>query len=102
MSYYLADDTLSVYEPRRCNSGMPGGMFADRSKVKRHNAGPLAYYGPDQLYVGAVLVVNGRAFELMEADEFTYHHMETHPDVFSAANVDKVRSENTAGMLWDV
>ncbi len=35
LGYYLADDTMSVYEPVQRNSGQPGGMFLERGRIPR-------------------------------------------------------------------
>jgi hypothetical protein len=35
LGYYLADDTMSVYEPAQRNSGQPGGMFLERGRIPR-------------------------------------------------------------------
>ena len=34
LSYFLMDDTLSIYEPPIRNSGVVGGKFLERSKVR--------------------------------------------------------------------
>ena len=35
ISYRLADDTISVYEPQVRNSGVIGGKFLERSRVAK-------------------------------------------------------------------
>jgi hypothetical protein len=35
VSHFLLDGTTSIFEPKRNNSGMRGGMFLERMKVKR-------------------------------------------------------------------
>jgi hypothetical protein len=52
ISYFLADDTLAVFEPPQRNSGIPGGRTADRGKVRRPAAGPLDYYRPCDMRIG--------------------------------------------------
>ena len=36
INYFLADDTLSVFEPVVRNSGMKGGTFLNRMRYKKH------------------------------------------------------------------
>ena len=33
LSYFLADDTLSIFEPPQRNTGITGGKYLERSKV---------------------------------------------------------------------
>lgn len=47
LSYFLADDTLSVFEPPVRNSGIVGGRFLERTRV--------AHVQPATLFVGARL-----------------------------------------------
>jgi hypothetical protein len=53
VSLFLEDDTLSVFEPRRTNSGLPGGAFAERGRVRRPGGGASDCYGPQDMKVGA-------------------------------------------------
>lgn len=48
----MGDDTLSVFEPPQRNSGLPGGTFAERGRVRRPGGAALDYYGPQDLLVG--------------------------------------------------
>lgn len=84
LSYFLADDTLGVYEPPVRNSGIVGGKFLERSRVYRPQSTEV--YRPGDLFVGATLEVHKRIFFVYEADEFTLRFMEQHPDVFPAAD----------------
>ncbi|MEW5310499.1 MAG: hypothetical protein WDW38_002293 [Sanguina aurantia] len=88
ISYHLLDQTLSVWEPPQANSGMKGGTFLERTKVKKEGGGgavgSLADIGGgrDNLYtdadmeVGRVVVLFSRAFELLDADESSLCYME--------------------------
>ena len=35
VSYFMLDNAMSIYEPKVPNSGIRGGMFLDRVKVKK-------------------------------------------------------------------
>lgn len=52
LSLFLLDKTLAVWEPRTDNSGMPGGTFLERTRVKNPTTG-LPYNDTD-LQVGTV------------------------------------------------
>ena len=42
------------------------------------------------LYVGATLLINGRSFELLEADEYTYTYMENNKHLFIMADYEAI------------
>ena len=91
-NYFLGDDSLSVFEPRRGNSGLPGGVFAERARMRRPGGGPLDYYRPQDMQVGARVTVNARVFELTDADEATLKLMEAQPQAFACADAHAVRA----------
>lgn len=66
---YLADDTVSVYEAPVRNSGIVGGPFASRRRVRNPATG--AWYAPRDFFVGATVTISGRGFVLTAADEAT-------------------------------
>ena len=35
ISFFLSDDTISVFEPEKRNSGIVHGKFIERSKIKK-------------------------------------------------------------------
>jgi len=35
LSYFMGDGSLSIFEPPQRNSGLPGGKFLERMKVRR-------------------------------------------------------------------
>lgn len=86
ISYFMADDTISVYEPIVRNCGIIGGKFLERGRIfKSTLEEPYTYY---DLYVGAVLDIHHRGFELLEADEYTYTYMENNRHVFVMSDAD--------------
>ena len=66
---HLADDTVSVYEAPVRNSGVVGGPFASRRRVRNPAKG--AWYEPREFFVGATITIAARGFRLTEADEAT-------------------------------
>jgi Ca2+-binding EF-hand superfamily protein len=85
IQFYLSDDTLSVYEVVKRNSGIIGGKFLQRRLVKNVETG--ANFKPGDFVVGAAVNVNGYKFSLLAADEFTLSFMEGHCDVFRYSDV---------------
>ncbi|KAI9223544.1 hypothetical protein BC828DRAFT_403054 [Blastocladiella britannica] len=89
VSYHLADDTVSVFEPYVRNSGIVGGKWLERSKVKlqpHQHAGShesqTQYLGTTDLYVGAEVLLAGFPFVMIGADEHALRFMDAHPHLF--------------------
>ncbi|TGZ60658.1 hypothetical protein CRM22_008410 [Opisthorchis felineus] len=92
---FLSDDTFSVYEPPRRNSGFKGGLFLERGRVKKPNTerfsvDPPDYYSPSDLYVGAEVIFNSFKFFILDADEYAYKYMEEHSAEFPYSNIKKI------------
>jgi len=73
ISYYLADDTIGVYEPPARNSGFMGGKFMERCRSK--DPSTADYYTPQDMQVGACFEFRKHLFILIEADEYTLNFM---------------------------
>jgi len=85
VSYFLADDTISVFEKQQRNSGFNGGKFIQRTKLKNNQTGQ--YFKPADFQVGKNIIINGFSFNLTDADSFTYSYMESNPDEFPQADL---------------
>ncbi|XP_053404745.1 EF-hand domain-containing family member C2-like [Mercenaria mercenaria] len=98
ISYFLSDDTILVFEPPVRNSGIIGGKFLERSRIKQPNQ-PLystkmsEYYLASDLYVGAHVDFNSHRFILIDADEYAFRYMENDAMNFSKANVEAIVSK---------
>ncbi|XP_076963645.1 EF-hand domain-containing family member C2 [Callospermophilus lateralis] len=93
ISYFLSDDTLSVFEPIERNSGLTGGMFLKRIRVKRPGQEIFKselsdYIKSEELHVGAKLNVNGYLFLLLNADEYTLNYMENNTNRFPFSSIE--------------
>merc|ERR1711959_420509 len=55
VSYYLADDTIIVYEPPARNSGIMGGKWMERCRVKIPDSTDGEMYKAKDMAVGAML-----------------------------------------------
>tara|TARA_B110000208_G_scaffold186656_1_gene243500 strand:- start:180 stop:1106 length:927 start_codon:yes stop_codon:yes gene_type:complete len=62
VQYFLADDSISVYEPPVHNSGFVGGKFIRRMRIKKEGVTPTTYYGPDDFYLEAIPIFFGQKF----------------------------------------
>eukprot|EP00798_Chlamydomonas_sp_ICE-L_P024281 gene24281-9880_t len=84
LSFFLMDDTLQLFEPPSKNSGISGGKFLERQRVFKPQSEEI--YTCQDLYVGSTVLVYGRTFELLEADEYTYTYMENNKHIFIMAD----------------
>ncbi|NXD67336.1 EFHC2 protein, partial [Eolophus roseicapillus] len=92
ISYFLSDDTISVFEHVQRNSGIRGGKFLERGRIKKpgqelFKSEPSEYFKAQDLFVGARVCFHGHNFLLVDADEYTLNYMEKHENEFSVADV---------------
>jgi hypothetical protein len=77
IKYFLADDTVAVFEPPQKNSGIVGGKFLERGRI--HKPHSHEYFCQADFYTGAVLEFHCWTFVLYQADEYTLSYMESDP-----------------------
>ncbi|XP_066108668.1 EF-hand domain-containing protein 1 [Saccopteryx bilineata] len=85
LSYFLATDMISIFEPPVRNSGIIGGKYLGRTKVvKPHSPveNPI-YYGPSDFFIGAVIEVFGHRFIILDTDEYVLKYMESNAAQYS-------------------
>ncbi|KAJ9574140.1 hypothetical protein L9F63_008473, partial [Diploptera punctata] len=92
ISYYLCDDTVSVFENPLHNSGFIGGEFIKRTKIPKpgqevFSSDPPKYFEQEDFFIGNVLILCGFEFILVSADEYALRYMEVHCDEFPASNI---------------
>ncbi|XP_023255140.1 EF-hand domain-containing family member C2-like, partial [Seriola lalandi dorsalis] len=85
ISFYLCDDSISVFEHPQKNSGVLSGKFLERGRVKKpgqelFKSELSQYFKAQDLYVGATLCINNKNFRLLDADEYTLRYMEKHAE----------------------
>ncbi|KAM6290237.1 EF-hand domain-containing family member C2 [Porphyrio hochstetteri] len=91
ISYFLSDDTISVFEHTEWNTGILGGKFLGRGRIKKpgqelFKSEPSEYFEAQNLFVGARLCFHGHNFLLVDADEYTFNYMEKHANEFPVAD----------------
>ncbi|XP_076482302.1 EF-hand domain-containing family member C2 isoform X2 [Bombus vancouverensis nearcticus] len=97
---FLMDDTVSIFELARRNSGFRRCLFQKRMPMMLPNQEVFVskkpdYYKPEDFYIGARPNLNGFIFEITSADVYALRYMELHCDKFAKANakliVEKLR-----------
>mmetsp|Transcript_2158 Transcript_2158/g.5441 ORF Transcript_2158/g.5441 Transcript_2158/m.5441 type:complete len:518 (+) Transcript_2158:3540-5093(+) len=68
--YYLEDQTISIIEPKKMNSGTPQGAFLKRQSVLKNDRSGLALQ-PQDFEVGSSVVIYGKNIILADCDEYT-------------------------------
>eukprot|EP00285_Hemiselmis_virescens_P014834 CAMPEP_0173403448 /NCGR_PEP_ID=MMETSP1356-20130122/56846_1 /TAXON_ID=77927 ORGANISM="Hemiselmis virescens, Strain PCC157" /NCGR_SAMPLE_ID=MMETSP1356 /ASSEMBLY_ACC=CAM_ASM_000847 /LENGTH=633 /DNA_ID=CAMNT_0014363981 /DNA_START=26 /DNA_END=1924 /DNA_ORIENTATION=- len=96
ISYYPADDTLSIWETsgNGRNTGMASGKFLERMKLAKPgtSGSKIAYYQQGDLYIGAVVAAQTRRFVLTSMDRFTSRLMDVEDKPDAAMQEDSSRS----------
>lgn len=82
ITYFLNNDTMSIFEKFDRNSGFVGGKFLERMRCKNEASGE--YFKPSDLYAGAQVTVNSFKFKLVDADDSTIEFMRQNPRVFGS------------------
>lgn len=72
ISFFLADDTVSIFEPQRRNSGRVGGQFLKRSCQKRSDG---SSFTEADFFVGACVFLVGFDFVLTDVDDYSLKYM---------------------------
>ncbi|XP_055388242.1 EF-hand domain-containing protein 1-like [Condylostylus longicornis] len=85
LQYNLADDSISITEPPLKNSGIIGGKFLNRCKIKIPKCDPKSptYYTPKNIIIGSILEINSHRFRITGADLFVYRYMQNYPELFT-------------------
>ncbi|KZC10057.1 PREDICTED: EF-hand domain-containing family member C2-like [Dufourea novaeangliae] len=89
--FFLMDDTISIFELARRNSGFRRCLFQKRMPVMLPNQDIFTnskpdYYKPEDFYIGARINLHEFIFELTSADIYALRYMELHCDKFPQAN----------------
>ncbi|XP_037955499.1 EF-hand domain-containing family member C2-like [Teleopsis dalmanni] len=95
ISYYLADDTIQIYEIAIRNSGFLGGEFLKRTRIelpgqKRFSVKRPLCYEASNFYIGATMNINDFIFTVVSADEFTLMYMEHNCSEFPNSDIKKI------------
>ncbi|AIN99468.1 hypothetical protein LPMP_270860 [Leishmania panamensis] len=87
LAVYPADNTVSIFEPVIRNSGIVGGKFLQRQKVRRADG---EYFHADDFYVGARVELNSFPLVILNSDEHSLNYMEHNPEEFSHSDINKI------------
>ncbi len=77
ISFYLSDDTLSIFEPAQKNSGIVEGKFLERRKYKNVDKN-MNFVTPTDLAIGGDVKINGYCFHTLSGDDYTNNYLDGH------------------------
>ena len=97
LSCFLADSTIAIFEPAKRNSGIVGGKFLQRQKVKNADTG-TSFMAAD-FFVGRKVIIHGFTFIVLATDERSLALMEAHSSDFAKSNVNTVVHKLQAMLL---
>ncbi|KAF7391340.1 hypothetical protein HZH66_009820 [Vespula vulgaris] len=90
--YYLIDDSISIFELTKRNSGFRRCSFLKKMPVmlpkqEIFSSKKPEYYKPSDFYIGACLNINEFYFSIISADIYALRYMEINSKVFPKANI---------------
>jgi len=93
ISYRLADDMISIFEPQQRNSGIIGGKFLERTRIAKPGSNPENpdFYGIGDFAIGATIVVLKHRFVITNADEYVLKYLEANSGRFPSATIESLR-----------
>ena len=77
ISFFLADDSISIFEPAQKNSGIIEGKFLERRKYKNVDNNN-EFITPTDMASGGDVKINGYSFHIDSCDEFTAKWLDKH------------------------
>ncbi|XP_032679728.1 EF-hand domain-containing family member C2-like [Odontomachus brunneus] len=88
---FLMDDTISIFELAKRNSGFLRSLFQKRMPIilpgqDIFTSKKPEYYKPQDFYVGACVNLSDFHFKITSADTYALRYMELHCDKFPKAN----------------
>ena len=85
---FLEDDTIQIQEIKLRNTGFMGGKFLARGRQKASDGSIIK---PSDLFVGGIVKVRCRAFDIVDADERTIKHMEQNCLQWPQSNLSSIK-----------
>ncbi|XP_055014486.1 EF-hand domain-containing protein 1-like [Boleophthalmus pectinirostris] len=93
LSYYLANDMISIYEKSSRNSGFIGGKFLEKMRIPKPDSSTESpqFYSPTDFAIGATVEVFGHRFVLTDADRYVLTYLESIQSQVPTETLDSLR-----------
>lgn len=94
LSFRLADDYVSIFEPPVKNSGIQGGTILSYQLVKSPGCNPdlPSYLKPTDFYVGATVEIFAHHYIISGCDRAVLNFMEANPAGYAAGALEATRA----------
>lgn len=94
LSFRLADDMVSIFEPPVANSGIQGGTILSFQLVQRPGCNPdkPEYLKQGDFAIGAKIEIFKLTYLITGCDKAVLSYMEKHPEEFTPASLESTRS----------
>lgn len=95
ISYRLADDMISIFEPPQRNSGIIGGKFLERTRIAIPNSDSEnpQFYGIGDFAIGSTIVVLKHRFIITNADEYVLKYLEANTSCYPKETIESLRNQ---------
>ncbi|XP_020497125.2 EF-hand domain-containing protein 1 [Labrus bergylta] len=99
LSYFLADDMISIFEKPTRNSGIIGGKFLEKTRIPKpgSTAENPEFYSPADFAIGATVEVFSHRFVLTDADYFVLKYLESISSQIPVQTLDSLRQKLCVG-----
>jgi len=77
IAFYLADNSLSIFEPAQKNSGIIEGKFLERGRYKNVDQN-MNFLTPTDMPLGGNVKINGFSFHILSYDDYTKNFLDKH------------------------
>jgi hypothetical protein len=81
LTYFMADDTVALFEKFQRNSGFIGGKFCERTKFKNPDTGH--YFTTHDMTTNTIIEIKKFKFDIYDPDGFTAKFIANNPTRFS-------------------
>uniref|UniRef100_H3D427 EF-hand domain (C-terminal) containing 1 n=2 Tax=Tetraodon nigroviridis TaxID=99883 RepID=H3D427_TETNG len=100
LSYFLANDAISIFEKPTNNSGIIGGRFLEKTRIPKPGStvDNPEYYSPADLAIGATVDVFGHRFLLTDADQYVLTYLEANSSDIPEQTLESLRQKLRPGM----
>ncbi|XP_073349149.1 EF-hand domain-containing protein 1 [Pagrus major] len=99
LSYFLSDDTISIFEKPTRNSGIISGRFLEKTHVPKPGAtvDNPEFYSPADFAIGATVEVFSHRFVLTDADQYVLTYLESNSSQIPCQTLESLQQKLGVG-----
>ncbi len=87
---------ITIYEPPQRNSGILGGKFLERTKVRKPGSSidNPEFYTPADFKIGAKVQIFKHKFVITNADRYVLEYLESFPEIYPLETINSIRESH--------